>query len=141
MKSSWVAFGVGLIFALGLGISGMTQPQKVMGFLDIFGNWDPSLMFVMVGAISVNLLVYRLTRRREKPFMAPRWYLPTQKDISKPLLVGAFLFGVGWGLAGFCPGPALVSAVTLNKGVLVFVTSMLAGMILFKVIGKKWRLN
>jgi len=123
----------GLLFALGLGIAGMTQPQKIIDFLDISGNWDPSLIFVMGGAVSINMLLYRLTRRRPCPLYSGRFTTPRHRKINSRLLVGAAIFGSGWGLAGYCPGPALVSAASGTVPVLVFIIAMLAGMGLFRV--------
>lgn len=140
MKNALAAFVVGFIFALGLGVSGMTQPQKVIGFLDLFGNWDPSLMFVMAGAILVHFVSYRWIRRRPSPLLSPRWHIPTKKEITPALVVGSLIFGVGWGLAGFCPGPALTSLANLQSTPVVFVVSMLAGMLLFKAIDRKLKL-
>lgn len=123
------AFGSGLVFALGLTVSGMTDPSKVIGFLDVFGAWDPSLAFVMIGAIGVHLFAYRLAVRRASPLYAQAFQLPSVRTIDKKLVIGAGLFGLGWGLGGFCPGPALTSLVTLSPGVLVFAGGMLAGML------------
>jgi len=136
MKNSISAFIVGLIFALGLGISGMTQPQKVIGFLDIFQNWDPSLMFVMVGAIAVHGVLYRLIRRRTTPLFSPKWHVPENKEITKSLVIGSVIFGFGWGLAGYCPGPALTSLASFESRPLIFVASMLLGMLAFKFFNK-----
>lgn len=132
MKNSLVSFIVGILFATGLGISGMTNPGKVLAFLNVFGQWDPSLLFVMVGAIAVHFVTYRFIKKQTSPFLDKKFYLPERKDIDKKLVVGATLFGVGWGLAGFCPGPAITSVASGNLNVLVFVLSMLIGMILFK---------
>lgn len=127
-------FLCGVVFSLGLGISGMTQPTKVIGFLDIFGAWDPSLMCVMAGAVAINLVLYRLSIKRLRPLLAPTFTIPSKRPINGPLIGGSILFGVGWGLSGYCPGPALVSAVTGWGSVLVFVGAMLVGMILFQRI-------
>ena len=129
MKANLVAFGAGSLFAVGLAISGMTKPSKVVGFLDIAGAWDPSLAFVMIGAIAVHFLAQRLIRRRAFPVFDTKFHLPTRKDIDVRLLLGAALFGVGWGLGGFCPGPALVTAAGGAMGALVFVGAMTAGML------------
>ena len=118
----------GVLFAFGLAISGMTQPQKVIGFLDLANGWDPSLAFVMVGAIGIHAVAYFIKRRLDKPLMAETFQVPTSTVISKELIIGAVLFGVGWALAGFCPGPALTSVVTGNAMVLVFVACMFIGM-------------
>jgi uncharacterized membrane protein YedE/YeeE len=117
----------GLIFGLGLLISGMANPAKVQNFLDLAGSFDPSLLFVMAGAVTVTLIGYRLVLRRPKPLLAARFYLPAAKDIDARLLGGAALFGIGWGLSGFCPGPAVTSLPLLAKGTLVFVPAMVAG--------------
>ncbi len=124
-----VAFVSGLLFALGLGIAGMTQPSKVIAFLDLAGNWDPSLAFVMGGAIAIYMPIYRLMKRRDRSVLDPRLHLPTRTDLDPRLLMGAALFGIGWGLAGFCPGPALVSLTTLAPPALVFGAAMLVGML------------
>lgn len=137
MNQKLAAFAVGFIFALGLGISGMTQPQKVVGFLDLFGNWDPSLMFVMVGAIAVHFISYRLIRKRASPLFSTQWHVPTKKDVTPTLIVGSILFGIGWGLAGYCPGPALTSLASLQAEPVIFVISMLLGMFLFLQLDKK----
>jgi uncharacterized protein len=134
MNSRIAAFISGVIFALGLGISGMTQPAKVTAFLDIAGNWDPSLAFVMVGAILVHAALYRLIRRRPTPLFASTFTVPTRTDIDARLVGGAALFGIGWGLGGFCPGPAVTSLASGNTAVVIFVISMLAGMYLFKLV-------
>ena len=125
----------GLIFGLGLVISGMANPAKVQNFLDIAGTWDPSLAFVMGGAILVTLPGYALLRRRTAPLFAPNFQWPTRNDIDGRLLAGAALFGLGWGLAGFCPGPALTAIAFLAPGTLVFVPAMLAGMWLARRAG------
>lgn len=127
MKALGSAFASGALFALGLGVSGMTRPSKVIGFLDLFGAWDASLAFVMVGAIGVHLIAQRLIMKRASPLFDGRFHLPTRKDIDPRLVLGAALFGVGWGLAGFCPGPALVSAASGASTALVFVVGMTAG--------------
>ena len=126
--SKLVAFVSGLLFALGLGIGGMTQPSKVIAFLDLTGAWDPSLAFVMGGAILVYMPIYRLMKSRDRSVLDPRLHLPTRTDLDPRLLAGAALFGVGWGLAGFCPGPALVSLTTLAPPALIFGASMITGM-------------
>jgi uncharacterized membrane protein YedE/YeeE len=120
----------GLLFGAGLLISGMTQPAKVLGFLDIFGRWDPTLAFVMAGALTVTAGGYVLARRQERPFLAPRHLWPTRKDIDRPLVAGAVLFGIGWGLVGFCPGPALANLAGLSPRVILFVLAMIGGMAL-----------
>ena len=136
MNSALAAFVAGLIFAIGLAISGMTQPGKVTAFLDIFGNWDPSLAFVMMGAIAVHAVLYRVIRQRTTPLFAPTFSIPTRSDLDLRLLGGAALFGVGWGVGGFCPGPAVTSLASGQSSVLIFVAAMLVGMFLYKLVDK-----
>jgi len=135
MKSTITSFVSGIVFALGLGIGGMTQPAKVIGFLDFTGNWDPSLAFVMIGAIAVHALFYRVIRRRSSPLFSPSFAMPTRTDIDLPLVSGAVIFGLGWGLAGFCPGPALTSLASGNSSSIIFSLAMIAGMFLYGFIG------
>ncbi len=108
----------------------MTQPTRIIGFLDVAGNWDPTLAFVMGGAVTVTLVLFPLILRRSRPALAERFVLPVKRRIDVPLLVGAALFGIGWGLSGYCPGPALVSLVTASRPVLVFVGVMATGLYL-----------
>jgi uncharacterized membrane protein YedE/YeeE len=123
-------FVAGLLFGLGLCLGGMTQPQKVLGFLDLAGEWDPSLAFVMAGAVSVAFVAFRVLEGRERSRKAAPLALPQARAIDSRLLGGAALFGIGWGLAGFCPGPALVGLGFLSPGAGLFVVAMAAGMIL-----------
>lgn len=127
---------VGLIFGIGLAISGMTQPGKVIGFLDLFGNWDPSLIFVMGGSVVVHFITYRFIRNRNSPLLSPDWHVPTKTEITPALIIGSLLFGVGWGLGGFCPGPGITSLASLGHRPLIFVTSLFVGMFLFKLLDK-----
>jgi uncharacterized protein len=122
------ALVAGLLFGAGLVVSGMTRPTKVIGFLDVFGAWDASLMFVMMGAIAVHFIAYRVVRGQSSPLLAGSFALPTRRDIDMKLLLGAAIFGVGWGLAGFCPGPAVTSLASGSLSVFVFVAAMLAGL-------------
>ena len=129
-----VSFLAGLLFALGLVLGGMTQPLKVIGFLDVSGGaWDPSLAFVMGGALLVYGVTFRFTTKREKPVFAQRFQIPTRSDLPPRLFVGAGLFGVGWALSGFCPGPASVAAGSGMTEALLFLPGMLGGMVLFQV--------
>src|SRR6185312_2076315 len=123
-----VAFFCGLLFAVGLAISGMTHPTKVLAFLDFAGAWDPSLAFVMAGGVLVNVIVFRVALRRGAPLLASRFALPDKRAIDARLLGGAAIFGIGWGLGGFCPGPAVVSVAGGAAPVIVFVVTMVAGM-------------
>lgn len=127
----------GLVFGLGLLLSGMANPAKVLAFLDLAGPWDPSLALVMVGAIAVGLLAFVLARGRQVSLLGVSMRLPSAGQIDRRLVVGSTLFGVGWGLAGFCPGPALVALGMGNGKALVFTLAMLAGMGLFEVLEKR----
>lgn len=122
------AFGCGVVFALGLGIAGMTRPDKVLGFLDVAGAWDPTLGFVMAAAVLVGLAAFPRILARSRSLLGNRFDLPAPGAINARLLTGAALFGVGWGLSGYCPGPALVSLVTLSPPEIVFVACMLLGL-------------
>lgn len=128
-KGVIAALIAGALFALGLAISGMTQPHKVTAFLDVTGAWDPSLAFVMAAAIAVHLPIVRLARQRRAPLFGSRFHWPTTHAIDLRLIAGSALFGVGWGLSGYCPGPALTSVVA-GTPLLVFVGAMLAGLLL-----------
>ncbi len=124
----------GILFGVGLIISGMANPAKVLAFLDLAGPWDPSLAFVMGGAIAVGLVAFRLARQRASSVLGAAMHLPTAADIDARLVAGSTLFGVGWGLAGFCPGPALVALGTGAPKAIVFVVAMLAGMALYELM-------
>jgi len=126
------ALGAGFVFGTGLWVSGMANPKKVLGFLDITGNWDASLLLVMGGAVAVTVIAFRYVLRSEKPILEEKFELPQKRDIDLPLVAGSAIFGIGWGIAGFCPGPALVALGTGQVKGLVFVAAMLAGMALFE---------
>lgn len=132
------AFACGLLFGLGLIVSEMVNPAKVLAFLDIFGSWDPSLAFVMGGAVAASALGYLIVKRRGVPVFAPRLEIPTRRDLDRRLIGGAALFGVGWGLVGLCPGPALTALTFGPWQVFVFVAAMIAGMALFRVVPDDW---
>lgn len=123
-----VAFFCGLLFALGLGVSGMTRPQKVLAFLDVGGDWDPSLAAVMAGAVAVHAVLLRVILRRRRPLLASQFVLPARRDLDAALLGGAAIFGVGWGLAGLCPGPAITALASGRPLAVAFVAAMLVGM-------------
>ena len=125
----------GIVFSIGLVVSGMINPAKVKGFLDIFGEWDYALIFVMGGAVVFNLIAYFIIFKGI-PFIGSQFFLPTKKVIDKNLIVGSSLFGIGWGLTGICPGPGIVNLVTLNSNIFLFVFSMIIGMIIFKTAHK-----
>ena len=133
-----ISFTVGLIFALGLGISGMTKVHVVKGFLDVFGDWNPALVGVMVGAILIHsFLFYFIIKKRKSPLLDSKFYLPTRKDLNGRLIVGSAIFGLGWGWAGICPGPGIVAMTSGNFNIIIFVASMLVGMVIFKTIEHK----
>ena len=141
IRAAVIAFFAGLIFAAGLALGGMMDPRKVQGFLDIgalfgwgSGTWDPSLAFVMGGALLVSLFAFGRVKSHHVPWVSARFELPTRRDIDAKLLVGAILFGVGWGIAGYCPGPALASLFTGGTDILWFLGAMLPGML----AAKKW---
>ena len=125
----------GLLFGVGLALSGMTDPRVVTGFLDVAGDWNPALMLVMGGAVPVTMLGYRLALRKGRPLLADSFALPNARAVDAQLLAGAALFGIGWGLAGYCPGPALAALSSALPGVLVFVVAMGGGLVLVKL----WR--
>lgn len=131
-----IEFLVGLLFGWGLLLSGMTDPGKVQGFLDLFGAWDPSLALVMGGAIAVGVFAFALAKRRTTTSLGGAMQLPTARDIDKPLIVGSLMFGVGWGLAGFCPGPGIVAMAAGQPKAAVFVVAMLAGMLAHKLLNR-----
>lgn len=126
-------FAVGLLFGLGLMLSGMTDPSKVIGFLDLFGHWDPSLALVMGGAIAVAFFAFTFAKKHTHNFFGGPLHLPTSDQIDKRLILGNLAFGAGWGLAGFCPGPALVSMAAGQDKALVFVLAMIFGMIAYQL--------
>ena len=128
-----MAFITGLIFGLGLILSGMTDPSKVIGFLDITGAWNPSLLFVMGGAISIAAIAFRFAKTRPKALLGDTMRLPTAHQIDKQLILGGLTFGVGWGLSGYCPGPALASLAIGGSKPLIFVVAMLVGMAIFEI--------
>ena len=138
MRVQAVAMLCGLVFAAGLGLSGMTKPAKVVGFLDFFGAWDPSLALVMVGAIGVNAAVYwGVVRKRGQPILAEKFHFAKQTVVDRRLVLGSAIFGIGWGLGGYCPGPAVVSLMSGGLSAAAFVAAMLAGMwILHAVEGR-----
>jgi uncharacterized protein len=129
MKRNLAALGCGMLFAIGLCLSGMTQPSKVMGFLDFAGRWDASLACVMAGALLVYAAAARWARSVPRPRFSASFHIPTRKEVDAPLVVGGAIFGVGWGLAGYCPGPALTSLASLAPSTVIFVGSMATGIL------------
>lgn len=140
MKSALSSFFIGVLFALGLGLAGMTQPQKVVSFLDIFGNWDPSLVFVMVGAIGVHFVLFKLILKRKTPLFSHTFHMPHKSNLDRKLMIGAALFGLGWGLVGYCPAPALTALASFTLQPFIFVLSMLLGMVAHKIFTAKAKL-
>ncbi|HEY1228366.1 MAG TPA: YeeE/YedE family protein [Ramlibacter sp.] len=129
----------GAVFGIGLLVSGMANPAKVLGFLDLAGSWDPSLAFVMAGAIAVGAVAFAVARRRTMSFLGLQMHVPTARQIDRRLVVGSLLFGAGWGIAGFCPGPALVALGLGESKALVFVAAMLGGMAVFELLQPRSR--
>jgi hypothetical protein len=138
MRQPIAAFGAGLLFGLGLTVSQMVNPAKVLGFLDIFGAWDPSLALVMAGAVVPAAAAFRLALRRKAPLLAARFQLPTARAIDLRLMLGAALFGVGWGLVGLCPGPAIAALPLDGLSIPIFVLAMLAGMLGHRLQASRW---
>jgi len=128
VKNPVIALIAGLLFGAGLALGGMTNPLKVISFLDVTGQWDPSLAFVMGCALLITFPVFWWVRRSSKPLFADKFQLPTRRDIDRPLIIGAALFGIGWGIAGLCPGPAVANLASGSPQVLLFVAMMIAGM-------------
>lgn len=134
---AFTAFVVGLVFGIGLLVSGMANPAKVLGFLDLAGHWDPSLALVMAGAVAVGAVGFAFARRRGETLLGTPMNLPTATQLDKSLIAGSLLFGVGWGLAGFCPGPALVALGAAEVKAMVFVAAMVVGMAVFEFLGSR----
>ena len=130
-------FIIGLLFGWGLLISGMTDPGKVLGFLDLAGAWDPSLAFVMGGGVLVGLVGFALAKKRTTSFLGSDMHLPTSRDIDRRLVLGSLTFGAGWGLAGFCPGPGIVAMGAGESKAALFVVAMIAGMWAFELLNRK----
>lgn len=124
-----IAFASGVLFAIGLAVGGMLEPARVIGFLDVFGRWDPQLAFVMGGGLAVNALAFRFTKKRLAPVAAQAFHLPSHTKVTGRLVAGSVLFGVGWGLSGYCPGPALTLLVSGTVTAFAFVGAMMAGML------------
>jgi uncharacterized membrane protein YedE/YeeE len=136
MNALVFALGAGFVFGTGLWVSGMANPKKVLGFLDVTGNWDASLMLVMAGAVAVTLVGFRFVLKWKRPLLAESFDLPKKSDIDTPLVAGAAIFGIGWGIAGYCPGPALTALATLSTESIVFVAAMIVGGLLQRAL---WR--
>lgn len=127
MKTIVAALASGIIFGLGLCLSEMINPTRVVGFLDVFGTWDMTLVFVMISAVAVTAIGFPLVTRRAKPVLADRFLIPQRTDIDRRLITGSVLFGIGWGLAGLCPGPAIAALASMSPSILIFVAAMIGG--------------
>ena len=127
----------GFLFGLGVAISGMTNPAKVVGFLDIDGNWDPSLILVMVAGLGITVPSFHSILKQKQPLFTKQFFLPTRNDLDGKLITGAALFGVGWGIGGYCPGPALAALVSLNTNAILFCGAMLVGMVMHHFLMEK----
>ncbi len=137
MKQNGLALAAGVIFGVGLGISQMIDRQRVLGFLDLAGNWDPTLLFVLGGAVIVTVISFRFVLGRDVPLLSAKFYLPTRKDIDSRLIKGAAIFGIGWGIAGYCPGPGIAALATGDRNPIIFLVAMIAGMVVFDRYGAK----
>lgn len=137
MQRTLSAFIAGLLFGVGLAVSQMTNPLKVLGFLDVAGDWDASLMLVLGGAVTVTFIAFRFVLRRTEPIFDSQFHLPKLSTVDKKLIGGSALFGVGWGIAGYCPGPGLASLSTLNSEAIVFVATLLAGMLVYRAFERQ----
>ena len=139
MNAFVFALGAGFLFGTGLWISGMANPRKVLGFLDVTGNWDASLLLVMAAAVAVTLIGFRMVLKWKKPVLADTFELPKKSDIDLPLIAGSAIFGIGWGIAGYCPGPAITAVTALQGETIVFVIAMIAGGLLHRLMEPKGR--
>ena len=134
MKRHLTAFIAGLVFAIGLGLAGLLQPARIIGFVDFFGVWDPSLAFAMGGAVAVGFVLFRFVMKRGRPFFDSKFHLPVRKDITPSLVIGAAVFGIGWGVGGYCPGPAVTSSVLCSGRGLIVLAAMAVGMLGMRVV-------
>ena len=134
MKEKLIVIFSGLLFGFGLGLSQMIDRERVLGFLDVADNWDPTLLFVLGGAVTVTLITFRFVLKQPRPILTERFYLPTKKDIDLPLVAGAAIFGIGWGIAGYCPGPAITALVLKTWNPVLFVVALIIGSLTYKSI-------
>ena len=137
MREKLLALVAGVLFGLGLGISQMIDRDRVLGFLDVAGQWDPTLAFVLGGAVGVTLISFRFVLRQPHPILSPQFYLPTRRDIDRTLLIGAGIFGIGWGIAGYCPGPGIVATVLGVANPFIFLGAMVTGSFLGRALAPK----
>jgi uncharacterized membrane protein YedE/YeeE len=136
MKLSFAALLSGALFGVGLAMSGMTDARRVLGFLDLFGDWDPTLAFVLGGAVATTTLLFRFVLRRGNPVLADSFQLSKLRQVDRPLVFGAAIFGIGWGIAGYCPGPALAGLGVASAEAAWFVPAMLAGLLLHRLVNR-----
>ncbi|AOP33633.1 hypothetical protein A0128_07115 [Leptospira tipperaryensis] len=141
MKYNVGALIVGLLFAIGLGVSGILQPANIVGFLDVFGKWNPTLLFTMAGAVGIHFITYRLIRKRKTPMFSKDWFVPTRQEITPALVIGSTVFGIGWGLGGYCPTVSVTSLASFELRPLIVFLSVILGMLLFKFMDKKMNLK
>lgn len=137
MKGNLTSFVAGVVFAIGLGLAGLLDPARIIGFVDFFGVWDPSLAFAMGGAVVLTFFLFRIVLKRPHPLFDDRFHLPTKKKVTVPLVVGSAIFGVGWGIGGYCPGPAVTAAVLGNSRELVVLGAMIVGMVGVRLLRDK----
>lgn len=137
MKENAIALLAGLLFGLGLGVSQMIDRDRVLGFLDVTGVWDPTLLFVLGGAVGVTVIAFRFVLRRSHPILADKFYLPSKKDMDLPLVIGAAIFGVGWGISGYCPGPGITALVLGMWNPVLFVLALIAGSLTYKSLSQR----
>ncbi|PJZ49225.1 DUF6691 family protein [Leptospira saintgironsiae] len=141
MKYNIGALIVGLLFAIGLGLSGILQPANIIGFLDVFGKWNPTLLFTMAGAVGIHFITYKLIRKRKTPMFSKDWFIPTQQEITPALIIGSLIFGIGWGLGGYCPTVSVTTLTSFETRPLIVFGSIILGMLLFAFIDKKTNLK
>jgi hypothetical protein len=137
MKQNLVALIAGMLFGLGLGLSQMVDRDRVSGFLDVAGRWDPTLLFVLGGAVTVTVIAFRFVLRLPHPLLGSKFYVPTRNDIDRPLVIGAIIFGMGWGIAGYCPGPGIVALVLGIWNPVIFLIALLAGSLVYRWYQKR----
>ena len=137
MKEKLIALCSGVLFGVGLGLSQMIDRDRVLGFLDVAGNWDSTLLFVLGGAVTVTVIAFRFVLRLPHPILADKFHLPTKKDIDKSLVIGAAIFGIGWGIAGYCPGPGITALVLGNGNPILFLVAFIVGSLGYKKLAKK----
>lgn len=137
MKYNFGSLIVGLLFAIGLGVSGILQPANIVGFLDVFGKWNPTLLFTMAGAVGIHFITYKWIRKRKTPMFSKDWFIPTRQEITPALVIGSIIFGIGWGLGGYCPTVSVTSLASFETRPVIVFASIILGMLLFYLLDKK----